>query len=360
MRVRRRDALKLGLTGLVCAECSRSPSPRLAESGPLAADVGSGAALPVGPVTVEVSPPTGTFTLAFGACSKPNLPQPLWTDIRAVAPDAWAWLGDNVYADTEDISRTRSLYRMQSERADYAALVAQTEVVGIWDDHDLGRNDVGSEYPAKKESQAALLDFLGEPADSPRRGRLGVYASYDFGSGEQRVKLILLDARYHRDRPSARGDTLGEAQWTWLERELTTSTARVHLVASGYQVLPLDHSNEKWGNFPAARTRLLDLFARTKTPGLVLLSGDRHFSELSRFEGGPLEYPLHELTSSGLTHSYDPGDEPNRFRMGSLYPHRNFGTVRIDWANDELALEARGKGGTVALGTKVRLSTLTT
>jgi alkaline phosphatase D len=283
----------------------------------------------------------------------------LWTDVRSVAPDAWAWLGDIVYADTNDVTRTRALYRTQAERADYAGLVAQTKVVGIWDDHDYGKNDAGSEYPAKRESQAALLDFLGEPADSPRRGQLGVYTSYEFGEGDQRVKLVLLDARYHRDLPSARGDTLGEAQWTWLERELAGSTARVNLVASGYQVLPLEHSNEKWGNFPAARARLLDLFARTKAPGLVLLSGDRHFAELSRLEDGSLHYPLHELTSSGLTHSYDPGDEPNRFRQGALYPHRSFGTVRVDWDRDALAIEARGKGGSVVVGTKVRLSSLT-
>ena len=180
-------------------------------------------------------------------------------------------LGDIVYADTDDVTRTRALYRAQAARADYAAVVAQMRVVGVWDDHDFGRNDVGSEYPSRTESQVALLDFLGEPSDSPRRGRLGVYASYELGEGDQRVKLIMLDGRYHRDLPSARGDTLGEAQWTWLERELRTSTARLNLVTSGYQVLPLDHSNEKWGNFPIARARLLDLIAATRAaPGVVL------------------------------------------------------------------------------------------
>jgi alkaline phosphatase D len=359
MHFGRREALRLGLTGLVSTGCSRSPAPRLAEPEPRSAEVSSGLVVPPAPVSVEVNPPSGTFTLAFGSCSRPNLSQPLWSDVRNLAPDAWAWLGDIVYADTENIDRTRALYRAQAERSDYAAVVAQLQVVGIWDDHDLGKNDAGSEYPKKRESQAALLDFLGEPADSPRRGRLGTYASYDFGEGARSVKLVLLDGRYHRDPPSARGDTLGEAQWTWLERELSTSTARVNIVTSGYQILPLDHSNEKWGNFPAARARLLDLVARTRVQGLVLLSGDRHFAELSRLEDGSLHYPLYELTSSGLTHAFDAADEPNRFRIGSLYPHRNFGAVRIDWGSGELALEAREKGGRVVVGTTVRLSTLT-
>ena len=354
----RRDALKLGLAGLLSSECSRSPSARSAGPLPVRAEVTSALAVEPGPVSVEVLPAPNTFTLAFGSCSRPTLAQPLWADVRSLAPDAWAWLGDIVYADTEDVSQTRKLYAAQAERSEYAAVAAQMPVVGVWDDHDFGKNDAGSEYPSRRESQAALLDFLGEPRASARRTQLGAYASYLFGQGERSVKLVLLDGRYHRDAPSARGDTLGETQWAWLERELTSSTARLNLIASGYQVLALDHPNEKWGNFPVARARLLDLVARTRVRGAVLLSGDRHFAELSRLEDGSLHYPLYELTSSGLTHAYDAAAEPNRFRVGELYPHRNFGTIRVDWAHDELALEARARGGGVVVGTKLRLSML--
>ena len=37
--------------------------------------------------------------LAFGSCSKPSLPQPLWGAIREYGPHVWVWGGDNVYAD---------------------------------------------------------------------------------------------------------------------------------------------------------------------------------------------------------------------------------------------------------------------
>jgi alkaline phosphatase D len=338
------------------AGCSRAPVPR---------DLGSSALhpLPASPparLSAEVGPPSDTFTLAFGSCSRPDLPQPLWRDVRAVAPDAWAWLGDIVYADTEDMTRTRRLYADQAARSEYAALVAQTEIVGAWDDHDFGKNDGGSEYAKRAESQAALLDFLGEPADSPRRSRHGVYTSYVFGAGERQLKLILLDGRYHRDAPGARADTLGKAQWEWLEQELVSSTARVNVVTSGYQVLPLEHPNEKWGNFPAARARLLELVAKTRAPGVVLLSGDRHFAELSCMTDGPLEYPLYELTSSGLTHAYENADEPNRYRVGALYPHRNFGVVRVDWSARSLTLEARANGGEAVIRQSVSLSSLST
>jgi alkaline phosphatase D len=322
----RRDALRWGLTGLVSA---------------------------------EVLPPDATFTLTFGSCNRPQAPQPLWADIRALAPDVFAWLGDIVYADTHDVHRTRRLYAEQAARREYQSLVAQTRVVGIWDDHDYGMNDAGSNYPERNQSQAALLDFLGEPAQSARRARAGTYASYLFGEGARQVKLILLDGRFHRDLPSARGDTLGETQWAWFESELSSSTARVNLIASGYQLLPLDHSNEKWGNFPAARARLLDLVRRTRTPGIVFLSGDRHFSELSCLDNGSVPYPVFELTSSGLTHCYENANEPNRFRIGALYPQRNFGAVRVDWPSDTLTLETHAVGGSTVIRHTIALSKLT-
>jgi alkaline phosphatase D len=352
----RREALGLGLTSLLGAGCSHAPSrPGLVGAG---AEIVTAGPTFAGVAYAEVLPPAETFTLAFGSCNRPSLPQPLWSDVRALAPDAFAWLGDIVYADTHDIRRTRRLYAEQAARADYQALVAQTRVVGIWDDHDFGKNDVGSEYPERLESQAALLDFLGEPMKSARRARPGTYASYLFGDGARQVKLILLDGRFHRDLPGARGDTLGETQWAWLESELSSSTARVNLIGSGYQVLPLEHSNEKWGNFPAARARLLDLVTKTRTPGVVLLSGDRHFSELSCLGEGAFPYPLFELTSSGLTHAYENADEPNRYRIGALYPKRNFGAVRVDWLGGTLSLETRAVGGELVIEHTVALSKL--
>jgi alkaline phosphatase D len=353
----RRDALKLGLTSVLGAACSGARSrPGLIATG---AEIITGGPTFAGAVSAEVLPASDTFTLAFGSCNRPALPQPLWSDVRALAPDAFAWLGDIVYADTLDVRRTRRLYAEQAARREYQALVAQTRVVGIWDDHDYGINDVGSEYPKRAESQQALLDFLGEPAKSARRARAGTYASYVFGEGDRQVKLILLDGRYNRDLPSARGDTLGQTQWAWLESELSSSTARVNLIASGYQVLPLEHSNEKWGNFPYARRRLLDLVQKTHTPGVVFLSGDRHFSELSCMCDGALPYPIYELTSSGLTHSYENADEPNRFRVGDLYGKRNFGAVRIDWSSDTLSLQTHAVGGAAVISHATSLSKLT-
>jgi hypothetical protein len=60
----------------------------------------------------------------------------------------------------------------------------------------VGISDGDKMYPYRTQSQQLFLDFLGEPADSPRRTQDGVYTSHTIGSGQQTVKFILLDVRF--------------------------------------------------------------------------------------------------------------------------------------------------------------------
>ncbi len=302
-----------------------------------------------------------TFRIAFGSCSKANLAQPLWADVLADEPDVWIWLGDIVYGDTLDMDVLRAKYALQEANPGYRRLSASAEVIGVWDDHDYGRNDAGKEYPKKRQSQQVLLDFLAEPRDSPRRTQDGVYASYDFGEGERKVKVILLDTRYHRDNPGADADILGETQWQWLEAGLRSSDARVNIVGSSIQVVPAEHRYEKWANFPAARDRLLRIVRESGAKGVIFLSGDRHQAEISRMTGGDTPYPLYDITSSGLTHvAQGNTDEPNRFRVGKAVAKLNFGLIAIDWSAvpATVSFDIRGEGNAKLLEERVALDSL--
>ena len=288
-------------------------------------------------------------TIAFGSCNRTDLPQPLWAPINATTPELWIWLGDNIYGDSRDASVLRSKYQTQLVAPGYQELLAQSAVLGTWDDHDFGSNNGGREFTAKAASQTELLDFLGEPADSPRRQREGVYTSWTQGPEGARVKVILLDARYHRDERGSDGAMLGEAQWSWLAEELASSDAQINLIVSGVQVLHLDHSYEGWHEYPSERTRLLDLIGSSGAGGVILLSGDRHISEIARLPAGSVPYPVYEVTSSGMTHSWDdnPG-ETNRFRVGDLYTELGFGTIAVDWEGETLSLQLRDPENAVA------------
>lgn len=292
---------------------------------------------------------TAITRIAVGSCNRENLPQPIWDAVLEADPELWVWLGDNVYGDTNDMSVMRAKYETQLAHPGYTALRETAAILGTWDDHDYGQNNAGKEYPMRAESQQAALDFLGVPADDPRREREGLYSSTTFGPEGQRVKVILLDSRYHRDERGSDGAILGEEQWSWLQAELTDSDAQMHLIGNGIQILPEDHRFEKWANFPSERRRLIDLIAESGAPGVVLLSGDRHLSEITRIEHPAMDYALHELTSSGLTHSYETGgDEVNRHRIGDNFTELSFGLVEIDWDHGQVSVEARDVEGAPA------------
>jgi alkaline phosphatase D len=110
------------------------------------------------------------------------------------------------------------------------------------------------------------------------------------------------------------------------------------LIGSGIQVLPVQHPYEKWADFPAERERLFQLIGATKAPGVIFLSGDRHIAELSRVRSRHVSYPLYDLTSSGLTHTWSRAHgEANRHRVGKLVVALNYGMVDVDWnARDPL------------------------
>jgi alkaline phosphatase D len=322
--------------------------------------------------TASVNEDVVLTRIAFGSCNDQGDEQPLWATIRQNDPDLWVWLGDNIYGDTRDMSVLQAKYEQQQANESYQRLVADTRVVGTWDDHDYGENDAGRFYPKRDSSQQLFLDFMGVPEDDPRRTREGVYAAHTYGPPGQRVKVILLDTRYHRDSlavdpdsgrryQASAGDFLGEAQWAWLEDELANSDAQIHLIGSSIQIIPEQHGWEKWANFPQARQRLFDTIRASGAPGVILVSGDRHMAEHSRLDADVIGYPLHEVTASGLTHSWGGiGNEPNRHRVGDLYPRLNYGLMQIDWDAEptQIVLQVRGRDDQVAIADTLSLADL--
>jgi alkaline phosphatase D len=315
--------------------------------------------------------------IGFGSCMHQDKPQPIWGPLVATKPELFLFLGDNIYADTEDIAEMRKMYAQLGAQEGFKKLKKQCPLLATWDDHDLGRNDVGAEYPKKKESQEAFLDFFEVPKGSPRRKREGVYHAEVFGPVGKRVQVVLLDTRYHRsalkvdkslprflgqyvpnDDPKA--TVLGEAQWKWLEEQLKVP-AEVRLIGSSIQFVANEHHFEKWGNFPRERERFLELVRKTKANGVVILSGDRHLAELSVLETG-VGYPLYDLTSSGLNQANKRYRklEPNRNRVAIQDIGNNFGMVRIDWSKEGplIGLEIYDEEGDVTIRLKLPLSRL--
>ncbi|MEM9226826.1 MAG: alkaline phosphatase D family protein [Verrucomicrobiota bacterium] len=289
---------------------------------------------------------TPLTTIAFGSCNRQDLPQPLWEVIAKNKPDLFIWLGDNVYADTEDVARFQAVYDQQFNQPQYAAFREQTPIIGTWDDHDYGENNSGKWFPIKKDADRMALDFMQVPETDSRRQRPGIYGDYTFGPPGKQVSVFLIDDRYFADRPGEEAELLGAAQWAWLEKALKASQAELKLIASGIQILPLEQSFEKWANFPRERARLLNFINAEAITGVIFITGDRHIHEMMVKSDEQTRYPLIELTSSGLTHSWQdfPG-EPNRHRIGDVYRELGFGLITIDWETHPvtLSLEIRNE-----------------
>jgi alkaline phosphatase D len=304
--------------------------------------------------------------LAFGSCLKQDLPMPILADVVVARPQLFLFVGDNVYAEGPDETRLRAAYDALAARPEFGQLRAAVPILAVWDDHDYGINDGGAEHPNRDVAQRLMLEFFAEPESSPRWSREGAYDARTFGPEGKRVQVVLLDTRSFRDplvpiEPGAyhyvpttddSATILGEAQWRWLEGELA-KPADLRLVVSSIQVIADEHPFESWSRFPAERARLVELLART--PGTIVLSGDRHRAELSRLETGG--HPLFDLTSSSLNLPIR-GEDPNRYRVGPEVAPANFGRVDIDWERRRVRLSLVLEGGETALEHEIALADL--
>ena len=313
--------------------------------------------------------------IVFGSCVKQDLPTPIFYTMAGEFPDLILFLGDNIYADTEDMTEMRAKYDRLAANTDFRRLRSEFPIMATWDDHDFGVNDGGADFPQREASEKEFMRFWDVPTQSPVRNRPGVYDAKIFGPEGQRVQVIMLDTRYFRSplktgkkrvggpyvADYSPGKTmLGEAQWTWLKQEFE-KPAEVRLIGTSIQLVPEASGQEAWGNLPNEREKLIRLVKETKVRGVVLLSGDRHWAELSCCSQD-VSYPLYEITSSSFNQIHPRGTPTgNRFRADERTYHReNYGVVRIDWdlPNPTVTLEVKDIEGGIRIEKKIAVDDL--
>jgi alkaline phosphatase D len=278
--------------------------------------------------------------VCFGSCYAPQFKQAhVWRSILAQKPDAFLYIGDNVYQRAEsgrpELLELREAYGLLAAEADFGALRASVPVLPVWDDHDYGMNSAGADFIARDQSEALFKHVWAVPPDDERSRRGGVYFSRTCGPAGRRTQLLLLDQRYFLT-----GQTmLGETQWRWLEQKLA-EPAELRILASPTPVLTQAERFEGWRQWPAERDRLFDLLGRTN--GVVIVSGDSHVGAHYRREEG-VGYPLLELTASSLNfpwpeYTHIPPGPPDTARVGPVFWDSNFGAVEMDWDKGEVSL----------------------
>jgi alkaline phosphatase D len=294
--------------------------------------------------------------IAFGSCGWEGHALPIFDRVVEKNPDLFVFIGDNIYGDTKVMDTLKAKYQRLASKPSFQNLKANVPIIATWDDHDYGWNDSGRHYPFKKESKEIFLDFFEEPENSPRRAQKGIYTSYffEYDHGNRSLQIILLDTRTFRDNlkrydgsfdedrryfygldyasyQKADSTLLGDEQWRWLENELQ-KPADVRIIGSSTQFGIEYNGYEAWANFPHEQQRMLDLIKTTKANGVLFLSGDVHYSEISRMETD--FYPIYDFTSSGLSSTWLFAT-PNKNRIEGPVMENHFGLLSIFWGTND-------------------------
>lgn len=299
------------------------------------------------------------FRIALGSCSHQDKDLSILSTVSSHQPDLFVYLGDNIYGDTRNMFVLRRKYHKLQANSHLKKLRESTNVIATWDDHDYGENDAGRHYPFKTQSKRIFLRFMNNPNDSLRKKHEGIYTSYLIPSGNKIVQVILLDTRTFRDNllpysgflkndtnyrydleydPYSNTDStlLGEVQWEWLKHELSIP-ADIRIIGSSTQFATQYNGYEAWANFPHEQERMFETINATNAKGVIFISGDVHYGELSRQERYT-SYPIYDLTCSGLTEKWR-FSTPNQFRVGKAIMENHFGVIEIDFNQKNIALE---------------------
>ena len=286
--------------------------------------------------------------IGIGSCLDQDFPQPIWQPIEEENLDYFIFLGDNVYGDSifENLYKMKRAYSKQEKLL--PDFLDQTDIFAIWDDHDYGKNDGGSDYKYKKLAENLFLDFWNVPINDVRRSREGIYFSENKVFFNKKYKLIFLDTRYFRSQLKGKKGSyqknndesstiLGKEQWRWLEKELNSNFDYLFIFSS-IQIIPEDHGFEKWSNFPNDRTKLLKILEKYKDR-TILFSGDRHRSGIYKRNG------IIEITSSSMNKPGSSFFETDKYLIGETYPQENYSVLKI--LNDDISIDIKDKYGEI-------------
>lgn len=302
----------------------------------------------------KVKDTTAFAQFGFGSCQIQTAKLPLLKKADSLKLDFFVYLGDNIYSDTYKLSVLDSNYQVLAKNPDFQLLKKSTPLYATWDDHDYGYNDSGRHYPLKKESKELFLKFWEIPSTADRYKHDGIYDVVYFNYGDKILQLILLDTRTFRDNlvlnkpakkgfkndyiPNQNADStfLGKEQWLWLEKELRKK-ADLRIVASSNQFGHEYNGYESWTNVPHEQQKFIDLIAKTKANGVLFISGDVHWGEISKMPTDKT-YPIYDVTSSGITETWH-DTEPNKYRIGDVIPQNNIGRIKFYYNQNDPTIE---------------------
>jgi len=259
------------------------------------------------------------------------------------------WLGDNIYTREADYTSREGInrrYRFYRSHPTMQKLWTATPHVAIWDDHDFGPDNSDFSYSGAGWTHEMFLRYWPMPYSPPADGLYGKILQGD-------VDIFMLDDRtwrYPEKWPDDAPDKAmyGAKQMLWLKAALTASRAPFKIVAGGSQFFNKVSTAEGWAHYAAEQQDFLRFLEERKIPGVLFLSGDRHFSQHLRVQRTGL-YPLNEITTSPLTSGLSRIGDHERTNPesvpGSILSERNFALITVTGPRTQRALTLELRDG---------------
>ncbi len=289
--------------------------------------------IPLENASFRTAPSKGQETkvrVAFGGGSRYNHPKErIWDTIAKREPDIFLFLGDNLYLDDPQHRNLQRVYYYRRQlRPEYRRLTSSTAIYAIWDDHDFGKNDcAGGLDPFKPDWKVPVWKVFKENWANPGFGngpeQPGCWFKFSHGD----IDFFMTDGRYYRD--FKKGTMLGPVQKQWLLESLKASTATFKVIASGtlWTETADKGGKDSWWGVREEREEILSLIDTDNIGGVLLLSADRHRTDVYEIKR-PNGYTLYEFETSKLTNNHTHGTKKEA--LFSYNKGNFFGTLDFD------------------------------
>ncbi len=203
-------------------------------------------------------------------------------------------------------------------RQEYRELLASTGIYATWDDHDMYSYDSAGGYgldtqPYKMPNFRVFEQNWNNPFNGIQPQVPGAFFNHRIGD----VEIFMTDGRFYRYDPRLAKDDkevkpytmLGPEQKQWLLDSLKKSTAKFKILASGtmWHEDADKRGADSWAGpnspFQKERDEIFDFINQEKINGVILISGDRHRTDIWKTERSKA-YPLYEFLSSKMTNMH--------------------------------------------------------
>tara|TARA_R110002049_G_scaffold305056_3_gene501174 strand:+ start:135097 stop:136572 length:1476 start_codon:yes stop_codon:yes gene_type:complete len=270
------------------------------------------------------------FHVTFGSGSRyVPVHEHAWRNMAKQRPLAYLGLGDNVYIDVVDRRGAQRLfYYRRCLSPAYRELINSVGMYAVWDDHDMAMNDSAGGAGLKADWKLPNWNVFRQNWNNPAYGNgtqvPGTWHSFSLGD----VDFFMTDGRFYREKKDQ--TMLGPEQKQWLLDGLAAATGKFKVIASGTMFADGADKGGKdsWAGEWARgeRDEIFDLINQERIDGVVLISGDRHRSDIWKIER-PRGYPLYEFVSAKVTNQHTHQTFPNAvwsYNEGNFWGHLEF------------------------------------